>query len=172
MATFVFSGFYDVPIETIKKGSRFVDDKTIKAAMKKGEDEWGKVLSKNGVYTFSIRAGKGRKPWYVGKSVKSNFGKEAFNTRNCLALSKLINSRKGSLEVSFLSQQKVRGNPNLREISEIEYLLIGHAAERNSELLNKHNTNQDDTFEIKNIYNSGKKKPSKCEAEFIKLMGI
>lgn len=172
MAAFAFSGFYKVPIETSNKGYRSIDELTIKRAAKANDDEFGKVLNKNGVYVFSLKISQGRKPWYVGKSVKSSFARESFNARNCLALNKLMNSKKGTLEISFVSQQKVRGKPNLREISEIEYLLIGHAAERNRELLNKHYTNQDDTFSIKNIYNSGRGKPGKSESEFKKLMGL
>lgn len=172
MAVFEFSGFFTIPMEVSAKGYRSIDEINVKTISKTTDSSFGTFLNKNGVYVFSLKVSQGRKPWYVGKSVKSNFAKEAFNARNCLALNKLINDKKGTLEVSFLSQQRVRGKPNLREISEIEYLLIGHAAERNDGLLNKHYTNQNDTFSIKNIYNSGRGRSNKSETEFKKLMGL
>jgi len=172
MAQFEVSEFYPVTMEISKSGRRTIDGGFIKNSLKSNESEFEKLLNSNGVYVFSTKAGRGRKPWYVGKAIKMNFGKEAFNSRNCLALNKVIDNRKGTLEVSFITQSRARGKPNLSQISEIEYLLIGHAAERNSELLNIQNKNQTDKFSIKNIYNSGRGRSNSHETDFKKLMGL
>ena len=172
MAQFEVSEFYPINMEKNKSGSRSIDTNFIKNSLKANKTEFEKLLNSNGVYVFSTKAGKGRKPWYVGKAVRRNFGKEAFNARNCLALNKVVNNRKGTLEVSFITQSRSRGKPNLSQISEIEYLLIGHAAERNRELLNIQNINQTDKFSIKNVYNSGRGRSNTYEADFKKLMGL
>ena len=171
MAKFYVSESFRVPVKIYEKGGRTIDNDQLKE-IAKTESEFGDFLNRNGVYIFSIRAGRGCKPWYVGKSEKSNFLGEAFNTRNRTALNDLIMSRKGTLEISFVTQEYVRGKPNARNIGEIEYLLIGHAAERNSDLLNVQNKYQSDDFSIKNVYNDGKKAKTKAEKEFRALMGL
>ena len=171
MAIFVVSDFFTVPISKQKSGAKLIDVDALKDESK-SDSVFGKLLAANGVYVFSIKAGRGRKPWYVGKSEKSTFLKEAFNERNKNALAHLINNRKGTLQVSFCTQAKSRGKPNLKQIGEIEYLLIGHAAERNSALLNKQNKLQIDDFCIKNIYNSGAGKAASHEKAFKSLIGL
>ena len=171
MATFSVSDFFDVPISAHKNGAKFIDISALKTESKT-ESDLAKILSLRGVYVFSIRAGKGRRPWYVGKSEKSTFLKEAFNERNQNGLNAHINNHKGTLQINFITQERTPGKPNLKQIAEIEYLLIGYAANRNPNLLNKNNKNQDYEFVIKNVYNSGSGKPSNREREFKSLMGL
>jgi hypothetical protein len=171
VATFEVSDFIPVPMERQKSGGRGIDVDAIKRMMEDDEN-LADLLNSNGVYVFSVKAGRGRKPWYVGKSEKSTFLKEALNPRNLVLLNSLVNNRRGTLELTLITQAKARGKPNLSQISEIEYLLIGHAAERNHGLLNNHYSNQGDKFTLKNIYNSGAGKRSKREQAFKDLMGL
>lgn len=43
-----------------------------------------------GIYIFSIRAGGGIIPWYVGKAEKQSFSKECFNTISLLTTTMLL----------------------------------------------------------------------------------
>ncbi|MEO0382217.1 MAG: hypothetical protein AAF234_01585 [Pseudomonadota bacterium] len=170
MATFEVSKIYEVPVARQKSGGREIELARLKLVADE-DAELKTLLESKGVYVFTLKAGKGRKPWYVGKSERSTLLKEGFNSRNILSLNSLINSRKGTLEVSFVTELRKRGKPNLREIGEIEYMLIGAAAERNHDLLNKHHV-AGDTFKIRNIYNSGAGKRSNQQAAFADIFGM
>ncbi len=166
MATFELSNEYDVPIKIAKNGAKSFDREKIKQWAKEEE-----LLGLKGVYIFSIRAGRGVKPWYVGKTEKQNFLKEAFNPRNAGALYDVINNQKGTLVIQFITQVRSRGVPNMRQVGEIEFFLIGHASERNKNLLNNNGVKKSD-WVIKGVYNSGRGKRTKRQIEFCKLMGI
>ncbi|MCB1421000.1 MAG: hypothetical protein KDJ69_00715 [Nitratireductor sp.] len=166
MATFEVSDFYTVPIKVSEKGFKTFDRPAIASWIKSDP-----ILSGNGVYVFSIKAGKGCKPWYIGKAERQTFSKEAFNARNQLQIQDVINDQKGTLLVQFITQVKARGKPNLSQVREIETFLIGLAAERNHKLINIHGTKKPD-WVLNGVINTGKGKPTKIQSEFKRLMGI
>ena len=166
MATFEISDEFRIPIKFAKNGAKSFDRDQIKQMAQDND-----LFQQKGIYVFSIRAGRGMIPWYVGKTEKQDFLREAFNIRNERLLSEVINNQKGTLFVQFITQQRSRGKPNMSQIGEIEYFLIGHASERNKNLLNN-NGRKTAKWSIKGVYNSGKGKPSKLQSDFCRLMGI
>lgn len=138
--------------------------------VKSDVDDWP-LLKAKGVYIFSLRAGKGSKPWYVGKSEKMDFLREAFNTRNINAMNNLMNDRKGTLELTFVTQVASRGKPNLSQIGEIENFLIGLASDRNHELLNVQGK-LGFNWSIKGVIGSGRGRRSVDQQAFVDLVGL
>ena len=171
MATFEVSDAFEVPVSFWPNKARYVDFDALKSC-EDIEQPFCDFLTLKGVYVFSMRTGGGTLPWYVGKSEKSTFLREAFNHRNRNALNELLNSMRGTLLINFITQSTFRGKPNLSNIGEIENLLIGHASERNSNLLNVQGRLKKPNFTIKNLYNSGKGKKSEHERRFGELMGL
>ena len=174
MAKFVVSEAFDVPVCVQRSGAKRIDYNALKE-LSKQDTPFGEALSRRGVYVFSIRAGRGEKPWYVGRTVNQNFLREAFNYRNRLSLQERINDQKGTLRVTFVTQKRVYNDqPNATEIAEIEYLLIGHAAERNSELINIQDKSQGDSFEIEGVYNDNIRPNRRAnhQADFVKMIGL
>lgn len=170
MATFKVSVPFRVPMRSYGKKGSLIDSEKLKKLASDEHSDFGKLLGKKGVYVFAIRAGRGCKPWYVGKTERADFLREAFNNRNLVALNEQVMSRKGTLEVTFVTQ--TGGKPNLTNIREIESLLIGHASERNSALLNVQGKLKKPAFVIKNLYNSGSGRRSSHEVEFGNLIGF
>lgn len=166
MAEFEVSESFLVPMRKASSGARLIDTAAVKelAAIEP-------LLLAKGVYVFSVRAGRGCKPWYVGKSEKMDFLREAFNPRNVNNLNNLMNDRKGTLEVTFVTQVASRGKPNLSQIGEIELTLIGQASERNHELLNVQGA-LGRKWTIRGIYGAGRGRTSATQLAFIDLLGI
>ena len=174
MAKFIVSAPIIVPTTKLKSGMKQINVEELKDRAKTDPD-FSKLLDSAGVYVFSIKAGKGEKPWYVGRTTKQTFLREAFNDRNIRRLHALINDRKGTLKLTLISQKRViKNQPNTQQIGEMEYFLIGYAHERNPEILNTQNTLQEDGFVIEGVYNENKKDlgKTKTQRNFQKLIGF
>jgi hypothetical protein len=96
-----------------------------------------------GCYVFAIRAGKGAKPWYVGKTEKRNLKDETWSPHKLLVYSKALNLRQRGTPVLYLIAKQTRigrySKPRKSGISDVralENLLIGSCLLRNSKLLN------------------------------------
>ena len=174
MAKFVVHDSIIIPTIKLKSGMRQINVEELKERTKTDSD-FSKLLGSAGVYIFSIKAGKGEKPWYVGRTTKQTFLREAFNDRNIRRLHSLINDRKGTLKLTLIPQKRIVNNkPNLQQIGEMEYFLIGYAHERNPEILNTQNTTQEDRFVIEGVYNEQKRDlgRTKTQRDFQKLIGF
>ena len=99
-----------------------------------------------GCYIFSIRAGRGLLPWYVGLAEKRPFCKECFAIHKLLNYNEAIASRKGTPVLTLLPRFTATGRyakPSKNghaDIQLLEKMLIGMAIRRNSNLLNIKNT--------------------------------
>ncbi|HET6843148.1 MAG TPA: hypothetical protein VFK06_15950 [Candidatus Angelobacter sp.] len=96
-----------------------------------------------GCYVFGIRAGKGVKPWYVGKAEKSSFRKETLADHKLLKyVLALQNRARGYLLAKETTGGRLAkpGKNGSRSIQALEEMLIGTCLLRNSKLLNKNNT--------------------------------
>jgi hypothetical protein len=100
-----------------------------------------------GCYVFGIRAGKGVKPWYVGKAEKSSFRKETLADHKLLKYVLALQNRARGTPVIYLLAKETTGGRlaksgknGSRSIQALEEMLIGTCLLRNSKLLNKNNT--------------------------------
>ena len=96
-----------------------------------------------GCYVFAIKAGKGAKPWYVGKTEKRNLKDETWSTHKLYVYTKALNLRKRGTPVLYLIAKQTRvgrfAKPRkggIGDIRALENLLIGSCLLRNSKLLN------------------------------------
>lgn len=117
-------------------------------------DFWNKVDGKEdissgcGCYIFAMRAGKGVRPWYVGKAEKQAFYGEVFAAHKLNIYNSVVANQKGT-PVLFLilkrtSKNKLKKptkNKNGNKfISELEILLIGAAYRKNKKISNIKNS--------------------------------
>jgi hypothetical protein len=99
-----------------------------------------------GCYVFALKAAKGFKPWYVGKTEKQTFRTETWADSKLLSYGDVIRSHNGKPMLFLLVKLTPQGRqakPTRREIGSIavlEEMLIAVCLERNSKLLNKKTT--------------------------------
>jgi hypothetical protein len=163
MAVFHVSQLFEVPIIRGSKGYRQVDAKLSRELLK----EWS--IAK-GCYVFSLRAGRGIKPIYVGKT-DSNLCNEALNNRNLKNLNSFLNERKGSLVLQFLYEAPRKGKYSKKRIDDLEKMLIGFASRRNPNLLNV-KRRENSVVRIKGVLNSEAGKPSRAESMLRSTLGL
>jgi hypothetical protein len=92
-----------------------------------------------------MRAGRGVKPWYVGKSGKQRFYSEIFSPHKVNIYNDVAANQKGT-PIIFLIAKRTKNGQRLsaptkrksgnRFINELEKLLIGAALEKNPKLKN------------------------------------
>lgn len=99
-----------------------------------------------GIYIFSIRAGRGVLPWYVGKSEKTSFFKECFQAHKVNHYDNCIAGRRGTPILTLipkLTQADYFAQPNgspQRDISTLEKMFIGACLQKNKDLVNARDT--------------------------------
>ena len=119
-----------------------------------------------GCYVFTINAGRGRLPWYVGKAERQSFKQECFSPHKIDHYSNPIGKRKGMPELFFLPQltrkgkfrKPTKGNNGRKAIVALESLLIGTAYARNPNLLNIKGVKMYRELEVAGFLNSNAKK--------------
>lgn len=96
-----------------------------------------------GCYIFAIRAAKGAKPWYVGKTERLSFKHETWSPDKLNKYGEVLNSRKRGAPILYLIAKRTSvgryAKPRkggIGEIRALENLLIGICLLRNSKLLN------------------------------------
>jgi hypothetical protein len=166
MSNWFVSGPVDVPM--IQKGAaRFIDETSIDELC----EGCAELERPAGVYVFGLRTGGGIVPVYIGMTEGRSLRREAFNDRNVKQIDRYINEHKGTLVIYVVTQIKGPGKPNISDISEIEYFLIGRGKGRNPNLINVR-TPAEDAFSIKGVYNGGPGKSTNGEASFKEMMGL
>ena len=120
-----------------------------------------------GCYVFTIQtSGRGTtKPWYVGKSEKTNFQKEALNDSNILKFNQELDKRKRAKPMLFLlpyvdKREKFKPVAEHEAIRELETMLIGMAIRQNPELINIKGTKTFRDLQVAGFMNMpGRSKP-------------
>ena len=164
MAKFVVSGPIPVPVKRQKTGCREV----VEEELKNLEDE---TLSKYGCYIFSMKAGKGWTPWYVGKATQQRIFHRISSKDNILNMVKALNRQQGTLEIWTVTQ--VRGAPRaVNEIGAIEKELIELASIKNPKLLNTQNKSKKRNWSIEGIIQPNRGPRSKEAKSFRKVIGL
>ncbi len=142
------------------------------------DDALGDELSAGiGCYIFSIRAGKGVLPWYVGLAEKQSFRKECFTHHKITHYNNAIAARKGTPLLTLVAKYTPGGKlvrptgGGHRDVQHLETMLIGNCLGRNDKLLNVKDTKLLREMVVPGLLNSPKGKPSATVRAFKSLIG-
>ena len=130
-----------------------------------------------GCYIFSIRAGKGSLPWYVGLAERQSFRKECFTSHKLVHYNNAIASRKGTPLLTLIAKYTPRGkivNPTgsqHRDIQFLETMLISNCLGRNSTLYNAKDTKILREMVVPGLLNTPAGKALSSVKEFRALIG-
>ena len=131
-----------------------------------------------GCYIFSIRAGKGSLPWYVGIAEKQTFRKECFAPHKLNHFNNAIASRKGTpiltLIAKYTPKHKIvfpNGNEH-RDIQFLESMLISTCLRRNPDLYNVRDTKLLREMIVPGLVNTPQGKSFTSVTEFRELIGV
>jgi len=130
-----------------------------------------------GCYVFSIRAGRGLLPWYVGLAEKQSFHKECFTIHKLVHYNNTIAARKGTpvltLVPKFTSTGRFakRGKNGHSDIQFLEKMLIGLAVRRNVNLVNIKHTNLLKKMIVPGVLNTPRGRKKQPVEDFKSLMG-
>lgn len=142
------------------------------------DDELRNGLSESvGCYIFSIRAGRGILPWYVGLAQKQTFKKECFTPHKLNHYNDAIAARKGTPLLTLvpkLTKTERFAKPSKRGHKDIEFLenmLIGTCLQRNADLLNKRDTKMLREMTVHGLLNNPRGKNYTSVSAFKALIG-
>ena len=131
-----------------------------------------------GMYIFSIRAGGGIIPWYVGKAEKQSFSKECFQHHKLTHYNNAVVGRRGTPMLTFipkLTKTDYFSSPNGKvqnDISTLENMLIGTCLKKNRQLLNARDTKLYREMCVPGYLNSPKGGVPSNVREFKVLLGL
>ena len=130
-----------------------------------------------GCYIFSVRAGKGILPWYVGLAIKQSFRKECFTNHKLVHYNNIVAGRKGTPLLTFIPKytpsSKLVGptGSSHRDIEFLEAMLISNCLRRNRDLCNKKDTKLLREMVVPGLLNTPQGKESSSIAVFRGLIG-
>ncbi len=167
MTLFRTTDSFEIPIIHQRLGGRKVDTKRLKEFWK----EISEIADQRGCYVFSLRAGKGEKPWYVGKASVQTLSKECFSLHKIGIYNNVLGDRNGKPRLTFVIPEHKKGPWPSLAIDEVEEYLIGYAASRNAKLENKRRL-PNQKWSIHGIVPGTQGQPTIQASAFKKLMGI
>jgi len=130
-----------------------------------------------GCYIFSVRAGRGLLPWYIGLAEKQSFRQECFAIHKLVNYNETIAARKGTPVLTLLPKFTATGRYASQsknghgDIQFLEKMLIGLAVRRNSELVNIKNTRLLKEMVVPGILNTPRGRQKKSVDMLKSLMG-
>jgi hypothetical protein len=167
MSLFQVSISFDISPSVRGRGGKIIDNTCIDTFWAAAQD----YQARHGCYVFSLRAGKGARPWYVGKASMLTLGKEAFSLHKREIYNTIIGDHAGTPMMTFVVPASGKGKTPHLMIDEIEEYLIGHAASRNVNLANKRKL-PSQKWTIQGVVPAAQGKPAATAAAFKTLMGI
>jgi hypothetical protein len=163
MTTFVVEG----PFKISRFNHRVVTSEEAKEFWQKHK----KYAKHRGCYVFGIRASRGFKPGYVGKT-RRKLKHEVFTDRNINLYNRFLAAReKGTPVLFFVLMPVTRGKPNGKLIREVEKYLVNLGFTANPDLLNKQDRALNE-WGIRGVVRGGKGKTTSGTKEFRKMMAI
>ena len=171
---------YDpVKIPRNSKGLVAADSVTLKRFWEEVDAQIEEGLSSAvGCYIFSIRAGKGSLPWYVGRAEKQQFRKECFTSHKLNHYNNAIAGRKGTPLLTLVAKLtpgeyfvKPSGSGH-RDIQFLESMLITACVQRNGELFNVKDTKLLREMSVPGLINNSQGKDPGSVRKFRSLLGV
>src|SRR5579875_211373 len=122
-----------------------IDDSRKKEFWDQVNEECDSLPEAVGCYILGMRAGKGFKPWYVGKTEKQCFKDRTWNDKTFRRFESVLRERKGTPVVFLIAKKTPEGkfrkalgkNRRSGSIAALEEMLIGTCLQRNPKLLNQ-----------------------------------
>ncbi len=166
LTEFIVQGPFNIPIYKGIGGRIITDDNATEFWKTNSE-----YASKVGCYLFTIRAGRGYTPIYVGKATKS-FKQEAFHSHKLSKYQQaMVDYVKGTPTMFFLCHPTKKGKNNHQHISKLEQYLIQAAVVVNPNLMNIQGT-KTESWGIKGVLRSSCGQPPKPAKEFCKALNL
>lgn len=142
------------------------------------EQERTHLSSAVGCYVFAIRAAKGSRPWYVGKTEKGSFRGEVWTPHKLLLYNEALHLRKRGKPLLYFIARSTKGGKfakprkgGIGDIRALENLLIGTCLLRNSKLLNAKQTKNLRGTTVPGYMNEQPGARSKPAKDLAKLLG-
>lgn len=155
------------------------NDKESMAEFWENVDEINDGLSEGiGIYIFSVRAGQGNLPWYVGKAEKQTFKKECFAHHKLTHYNHCIAGKRGTPLLTLLpkfTQADYFSLPNgsfHADITALEKMLIGTCLQKNKNLLNIRDTKLHKEIIVPGYINTPQGGMANSVKEFKHLIGV
>jgi hypothetical protein len=167
MTSFETTQSFEVPVTKQRLGGRKVD----KARLGNFWETVGAHALQRGCYVFSLKAGKGEKPWYVGKASQQSLRAECFSLHKLGVYNDILGNRHGIPRLTFVIPKRAKGKWPMLAIDEVEEYLISYAASRNTNLANKRKL-PNQKWRIQGVVAGGKGAPTSEALSFKRLMGI
>lgn len=164
---FEIYGSYKLP----KDRDGFIDQKQAKSDLRNREG-----FSGCGCYLFAVSAGKGIKPWYIGKAVEQSFEKECLGAHKLNIYNKLTAKRRRVpllLLIAMMTKggKFVKPGTALRKVIKFfETVLIGAAWKRNPDLKNIQNTTTLKRIIVPGFINTPQRPPTLPERSFKSIL--
>ena len=159
------------PFELTRHGKKDLITKQSLKDLKAETEKWEAGLtSACGCYVFAAQAGKGLTPYYVGQSCKRGLVVEALDPANRAKYNEVLSERKGT-PVLFLIPMRTPGGKfrkpkkadgTLSAVDFLERYLIYMAIEKNSDLMNTHETRFMRDLHVTGIFNAEKGEGTKA----------
>lgn len=153
------------------------DKKSLNAFWEEVDEVASGLSSAIGCYIFSIRAGKGVLPWYVGLAEKQTFRKECFTSHKLVHYNHALAQRKGTPVLTLIAKCTPGGKFVIptgsahRDIEFLETMLIASSLGRNENLYNVRDTKLLREMVVPGFLNTPQGKAASAVSEFKKLIG-
>jgi hypothetical protein len=131
-----------------------------------------------GCYIFSLRAGRGILPWYVGLAEKQSFRKECFTSHKLVHYNNVLANQRGTPMITFISKYTPGGkllNPTgnqHRDIRFLERMLISNCLQRNIYVSNARDTKLLREMVVPGLLNTPMGMPYSSVSAFKNLIGV
>lgn len=129
------------------------------------------IAEKQGVYVFALRAARGFRPWYIGKTTR-NMKEECLQHHKLAHYNEvLFEARKGTPVLFFVVPGGTKKKVSEATIDEMETFFIQTVLTRHPEIQNIQKTNLP-SWTVKSVVRGGKGRPKKNAVQFRKMMGL
>lgn len=132
-----------------------------------------------GCYVFAVRAGRGIRPWYVGKTDRTGFKAEVFQPHKLLLYGDVLRGRRrGTALLYYIARQTPSGRLMKKKatenkvISRLEEMMIGTSLLRNSNLANKKATKHFREMRVPGYMNESAGARSREAKQLARLLGV
>lgn len=166
----VVVGPFEVPTKTLKAGKRVDAKKKTEFWRDSGADLYRR---KHGLYVFAIRAGKGFKPWYVGKTSGTKGLEQEIFTPHKLDKygDALADTLKGTPVFFFVVPTGTKRVIPKQVLKDAETFFIQQSKAKNPSCSNQHKAKLPD-WVVGGVLRHGAGNPGKTAQQFSKMMGM
>ena len=173
---YTLHGPYELPENAKKKVD--LSAQSIQGFWKAANKAEREMLSDaTGIFFFMFRAGRGIKPWYIGRAEKGSFEEETFTEERKAAYLKIARSRdRGTPLLIFIARRNEDGTftqpgkTRHEDLTFVESYLLGQAMDKNPDLVNFKENPMLSQMEVSGLINTSKGKPSTAVQELKKAL--